>query len=309
MAIDAELHPEKLGHNVVIMGGGLVGSEAAVSFSHEGHECTIVEMKHEIAEEVNSFYRGGLLPEVSAAASICTDTIIREITADGVIVDKDGAESLITADSVVCALGFRSPYTQVDELCEAADESYIVGDCAKVGKIYEAMSVESKKIVEIARALSTDPDVLILDEVTQALAQDNRTKLHNLIQKYKEMGKSVILITHDLDEMIEITDSISILRDGELIETVDSRNITEDELKTKMVGRNLEGEYYRSDTEATRGEQKILSVSDLTTVSGLNSVSFDLYSGEILGLCGLSDSGIHAGCQHYLCSVYRYGQA
>jgi len=140
MAIDAELHPEKLGHKVVIMGGGLVGSEAAVSFSHEGHECTIVEMKHEIAEEVNSFYRGGLLPEVTAAASICTDTVIREITTDGVIVENGGTESLIPADSVVCALGFRSPYTQVDELCEAVDESYIVGDCAKVGKIYEAMN-------------------------------------------------------------------------------------------------------------------------------------------------------------------------
>jgi len=185
-------------------------------------------------------------------------------------------------------VNLRKVYQRANEILEQWDLPKV-----PLGRNASSMSVESKKIVEIARALSTDPDVLILDEVTQALAQDNRTKLHNLIQKYKEMGKSVILITHDLDEMIEITDSISILRDGELIETVDSRNITEDELKTKMVGRNLEGEYYRSDTEATRGEQKILSVSDLTTVSGLNSVSFDLYSGEILGLCGLSDSGIH----------------
>lgn len=155
------------------------------------------------------------------------------------------------------------------------------------------MNVEIRKIVEIARALSTEPDVLILDEVTQALAQDNRKKLHELIERFKSMGKSVILITHDLDEMIEITDTISILRDGELIETVNSREIDEDTLKTKMVGRSLEGEYYRSDKEATKGDQKILSVNGISTASGLEDVSFDVYGGEILGLAGLSDSGIH----------------
>jgi ribose transport system ATP-binding protein len=155
------------------------------------------------------------------------------------------------------------------------------------------MNVEIRKIVEIARALSTDPDVLILDEVTQALAQDNRKKLHALIENFKSMGKSIILITHDLEEMLEITDTISILRDGELIETVNSKEIDEDTLKTKMVGRSLEGEYYRSDKEASRGDTKILSVENLSTASGLDDVSFDLYGGEILGLAGLSDSGIH----------------
>lgn len=155
------------------------------------------------------------------------------------------------------------------------------------------MNVEIRKIVEIARALSTDPDVLILDEVTQALAQDNRKKLHALIENFKSMGRSVILITHDLEEMMEITDTISILRDGELIETVDSKTLDEDTLKTKMVGRSLEGEYYRSDKEASRGDQLILKVDNVSTASGLDNVSFDLYGGEILGLAGLSDSGIH----------------
>ncbi len=162
-----------------------------------------------------------------------------------------------------------------------------------LGRNSKYMNVEVRKIVEIARALSTDPDVLILDEVTQALAQDNRTKLHALIEKFKSEGRSIILITHDLDEMIEITDTISILRDGELIETVDSKTIDEDTLKTKMVGRSLEGEYYRSDKEASRGDDLILSVDGISTESGLDDVSFDLYGGEILGLAGLSDSGIH----------------
>lgn len=156
-----------------------------------------------------------------------------------------------------------------------------------------AMNVETKKIVELARALSNDPDILILDEVTQALSQDNRVKLHKLIQKYRELGRSVILITHDLEEMLEITDSISILRDGELIETVDSKELDVETLRSKMVGRSLEGEYYRSDMETSHEEEVVLSVEDLSTESGLKDVSFQVHKGEIMALCGLSDSGIH----------------
>lgn len=162
-----------------------------------------------------------------------------------------------------------------------------------VHRITENMNVETKKVIELARALSTEPDVLILDEVTQALSQDNREKLHRLIEKYRELGRSVILITHDLEEMIKITDSISILRDGELIATVNSRDITSDELKNKMVGRDLKGDYYRQDWEESHEEEVILSVEGLHTECGLEDVTFQVHKGEILALCGLSDSGIH----------------
>lgn len=140
MAIDAELHPEKLGRKVAIMGGGLVGSEAAVSFRHEGKECSIIEMKPVIAEEVNSFYRGGLMVEVEKSASIYVDTKVKEIVQTGVLCERAGEEFIIEADSVVCALGFRSPYDKVDALCNCVDEYYIVGDCSNVGQIYQATS-------------------------------------------------------------------------------------------------------------------------------------------------------------------------
>lgn len=139
MAIDAELHPEKLGKKVAIMGGGLVGSEAAVSFAHEGRECTIIEMKPAIAEEVNSFYRGGLMPEIEKSAVYYVNTKVKEIVSQGVLCEKDGEEFIVEADSVVCALGFRSPYDKVDALCELADESYVIGDCNNVGQIYQAI--------------------------------------------------------------------------------------------------------------------------------------------------------------------------
>ena len=154
------------------------------------------------------------------------------------------------------------------------------------------MNVESRKMVELARALAVDPDILILDEVTQSLSHDNRKILYGLIQKFKAMGRSVILISHDLEEMLEITDSISILRDGELLATERSETLTLEELKLKMVGRNLEGDYYRSDFEASFQDAVALSVKDIST-SQLEDLSFDLHKGEIYGFCGLSDSGIH----------------
>ena len=138
MAIDAELHPEKLGKNVAIMGGGLVGGEAAVSFHHEGKECSIIEMKSKVAEEVNSFYRGGLMPEIEKSATCYVNTKVKEIIPTGVLCEKDGEEFIIEADSVVCALGFRAPYDKVDALCDKVDEYYIIGDCKNVGQIYHA---------------------------------------------------------------------------------------------------------------------------------------------------------------------------
>ena len=138
MAIDAELHPEKLGRKVAIMGGGLVGGEAAVSFHHEGKECAIIEMKSKVAEEVNSFYRGGLMPEIEKSATCYVNTKVKEIILIGVLCEKDGEEFIVEADSVVCALGFRAPYDKVDALCDKVDEYYIIGDCKNVGQIYHA---------------------------------------------------------------------------------------------------------------------------------------------------------------------------
>ena len=140
MAVDAELHHEKLGRKVAIMGGGLVGSEAAVSFASEGKEVALIEMKSKVAEEVNEFYRGGLMPHVEESAKIYTDTTVCRIVPEGVIARRDGGEFLIEADTVVCALGFRAPYDRVDDLCSTVAENYVIGDCANVGQIYNAIS-------------------------------------------------------------------------------------------------------------------------------------------------------------------------
>ena len=163
-----------------------------------------------------------------------------------------------------------------------------------LGDMPDGMMIESRKMIELARALSVDPQLLLLDEVTQSLSLNNREKLYALIRRFKEMGRSVILITHDIEEMVEITDTITVLRDGEVIGSVRSAETTPDEIRMMMVGREMSGHYYRTDHAPSYGEQVVLDVQGVCVPGELEDVSFQVHEGEILGFCGLSDSGIHS---------------
>lgn len=140
MAAAAELEPDALGEKVVIIGGGLVGCELAISLHQRGKRCVVIEMKPDVANEANSFYRGGLMPQLAQAAKLMTGTGVCEVREDGVVCDTGGRRQFVAADSVVCAAGFRAPYGLVDSLCAQAPEHYVVGDCAKVGQICDAVS-------------------------------------------------------------------------------------------------------------------------------------------------------------------------
>lgn len=139
-AIDAEQHPERLGKRIAIMGGGLVGAEAACAFAHDGHEVSIIEMKPDVALEVNSFYRGGLMPHVHESAKLYLNTKVKEITVGGVLVENENGQFLVEADTVVNALGLRAPYARADALMDAAEESYLIGDCQRISMIYKAIN-------------------------------------------------------------------------------------------------------------------------------------------------------------------------
>ena len=157
-----------------------------------------------------------------------------------------------------------------------------------------SLMIETRKIVELTRALSVDPDILLLDEITQSLSLNNRQKLYELLQTLKSMGRSVIVITHDVEEMLEITDTITVLRDGEIVGDVVSADTTADEVKRMMVGREISGDYYRADKQVEYDSEVVLSVKNLTVTGEFDDISFDVHAGEILGFCGLSDSGIHS---------------
>jgi ribose transport system ATP-binding protein len=162
-----------------------------------------------------------------------------------------------------------------------------------LGRLAGSMNVESRKQIELLRALAVDPEILILDEITQALSYDNRQRLYSIIKKFKEMGRSVLMISHDLEEIMEIADRLTVLRDGKVVGTVATAEISMNDLKRMMVGREMEGEYYRMDDAPSHGENVVLSVKNLSVGEELEDISFDLYEGEIIGFCGLSDSGIH----------------
>jgi len=154
-------------------------------------------------------------------------------------------------------------------------------------------SVEIRKLAEVIRALSVDPEILILDEVTQALSQDRRQVLYSIIKRCKERNVAVLMISHDLEEMLKITDRITVLRDGCVVGTRESASLNSSELKQLLVGREFNENYYRDDTEADYDDEVLLEVRNLSTSENVNDISFDLHRGEILAVCGLSDGGIH----------------
>ncbi|MDR2610318.1 MAG: sugar ABC transporter ATP-binding protein [Clostridiales Family XIII bacterium] len=155
-------------------------------------------------------------------------------------------------------------------------------------------AIEHNKIIELARALSVEPDILLLDEITQSLSHNNRDKLYNIMNKFKALGKSVIVITHDIDEMIAIADSITVLRDGEVVGDVVTAETTAEKIRYMMVGREISGDYYRADTAPDFRDEVVLKAEGMTLPGEIEDLSFELHKGEILGFCGLSDSGIHS---------------
>lgn len=164
----------------------------------------------------------------------------------------------------------------------------------KLNTMMAGTEIETRKMVELARALANDPEILILDEVTQSLSLNNRNSLYALIKKFKELGRSVILITHDVEEMVSICDTITVLRDGEVVDTVKAVDVCADDIKRMMVGRAIEGGYYRTDMVPTYSDEVILKAENITSVDHhVQDLSFEVHAGEILGFAGLSDSGIH----------------
>ena len=171
-------------------------------------------------------------------------------------------------------------------------KEYNLSDIAASAMV-EHYNFEKRKLIEIAKSTYFHPQLVIIDETTTALSEDGRKVLYAQMKKTKEYGGSVIFISHDLDEVLNLTDRIAILRDGEYIITVNSKEVNSDDLKTLMVGRKFDKNYYREDYGETISKKNVMSVESASTIGGLKNISFDLHEGEILGIGGLSDGGIH----------------
>lgn len=163
-------------------------------------------------------------------------------------------------------------------------------DCRK--KIYE-MSVSEKQTVEIVKMLYRGSDILILDEPTAVLTPQETDKLFAVLRNMKADGRSIIIITHKLHEVLALSDRVSVLRKGKYIGTVNTCDATESSLTEMMVGQKVSLNIDRPEPENTR---KVLEVSGISCmdkegVKTLDDVSFTAYGGEILGVAGIAGSG------------------
>jgi len=163
----------------------------------------------------------------------------------------------------------------------------------KAADIIDNYNFEDRKLVEIVKATYFNPKIVVIDETTTALSQEGREELYKHMNRIRESGNTVIFISHDLPEILEKSDTITILRDGVYIDTVKSKDVTEDDLKRLMVGREVTGDYYRADYGEKVSDEVVLSVKNVTVPGLIEDVSFDLHKGEILGFGGLSESGMH----------------
>ena len=150
------------------------------------------------------------------------------------------------------------------------------------------LSVSHQQMVEIAKAVAERPRILILDEPSAVLSQDELDRLFALMRKLKDGSTLILYISHRLDEIFEVADRITVLKDGELVGTVSPQVIDQGELIKMMVGRTL-GEFY-PDRNGKLNEE-VLSVKGLSHGGSFEDVSFSIARGEILGLFGLVGSG------------------
>lgn len=156
-----------------------------------------------------------------------------------------------------------------------------------------SLDFQSRKLVEIAKVILKDPDVLIIDETSTALAQDGRKILYNIINSFRGTDKAVIFISHDLDEIMEVCDTLTVLRDGNIIRTFERREYNPDDIRRAMIGREMQGDYYRSDYDPSSSDEVALEAEGINLGDSLKNVSLKLHNGEILGIGGLAQCGMH----------------
>ena len=159
-------------------------------------------------------------------------------------------------------------------------------------KIYD-MSVSQKQTVEIVKVLYRGADILILDEPTAVLTPQETQKLFEVMRNMKKDGKAVVIITHKLHEVLDISDRVSILRKGEYVGTVETKEASEALLTEMMVGHKVELNIKREEPKNPRKRLEVrhLSVRNEEGIEVLKDISFDAYGGEILGIAGVSGNG------------------
>ncbi|SEP11293.1 monosaccharide ABC transporter ATP-binding protein, CUT2 family [Salinihabitans flavidus] len=155
-----------------------------------------------------------------------------------------------------------------------------------------ALGAAHKQMVEIARAVRKNVQVIIFDEPTAALTPEEKHHFFSLVERLKERGVSIIFISHALEEALQIADLITVLRDGALIETGPVETFDRERIVRAMVGRTLESSSHGAHRNSNRvGQAKVLSLQNVSMGTIVKNTSFSIYAGQVTGMFGLIGSG------------------
>lgn len=199
-------------------------------------------------------------------ASICDNVFLNKEFKKGVVVDKEKMISETKRVLEMVGMEHISPTTLVGKL-----------------------SVAQKQMVEIAKALSTDLKILVLDEPTAAITDKETEKLFEIIRELKKKGYGIIYISHRMSELFEIGDRCTVMRDGEYVDTVNLKETNVDALTEMMVNRKVS--FQKTLSPYVDNSYTALKVEGLCYRNLLKDVSFEIKKGEILGFAGLVGSG------------------
>ena len=199
--------------------------------------------------------------------------------------DLDVAENIFVGDQPTAAGGridWRKLYKQAEELLTS------LGVHLDLKQKARSLSIAQQQMVEIARAFSLNARILIMDEPTSSLTLSEVADLFRLVRRLREEGKAIIFISHRLEELFEIADRVTVLRDGTYVDTRAMKDVTRDDLIRMMVGRTITNLFPKQEIKV--GEV-VLEVENLSRAGAFRDISFELRKGEILGMAGLVGAG------------------
>ena len=174
----------------------------------------------------------------------------------------------------------------------------------------EDLSASQKQMVEIAKVLYKKPRVIVMDEPTSSLTTGETRHLFEIMHTLKENGTTIVYISHKMDEIFEMCDTATVVRDGNVIETRPTKDFTRDEIVERMVGRSVDTEYPK---RSCKPGEVVLKLDNVVRNGVVGPISFELHKGEILGLAGLVGSGRTEiaeaifGAEHYDGGVIEIG--
>jgi rhamnose transport system ATP-binding protein len=199
--------------------------------------------------------------------------------------DLDVAENIFAGRQPTKAGGridWRKLYQQADQLLAS------LGVQLNLKQKARSLSIAQQQMVEIARALSVNARILIMDEPTSSLTLNEVAELFRIVRRLRNEGTAIVFISHRLEELFELADRVTVLRDGNYVDTRPMKEVTRDDLIRMMVGRTITNMFPKQDVQA--GEV-VLKVENLTCSGLFQNISFELHKGEILGMAGLIGAG------------------